>query len=190
MDNILKYKPVLIAVSVILLSLIGLFIYDHGRQNGFRVMERVDYEQQQVFFSKIHIEGAVKSPGVYLLTSNMRGYEAIVVAGGFLPNASLGKINLARQIQDGEKLLISFDRTLSPKTTTKVPKDKALAVININQATLSELQTLPGIGETYAKSMIAYRSANGGFRQLSDVLNVKGIGPKKLSKMRPFISIN
>ncbi|MCX7771803.1 MAG: helix-hairpin-helix domain-containing protein [Clostridia bacterium] len=85
----------------------------------------------------------------------------------------------------GEKSQQSVKSTAS----ADAPKDKQQAIVNINSAGVQELMTLPYIGEVKAKAIVAYREAHGPFKRAEDLLNIKGIGPKTLEKLRPFIAL-
>ena len=127
----------------------------------------------------VHITGAVPRPGVYALAQGSRVQDAISAAGGFLAEAEKTGINLARALEDGEQLDIPYVEGASPviledPAATEAPSSNDL--ININIASLAELDTLPGIGPTLAQKIIDYREQNGPFLNIEDITNVSGIG--------------
>lgn len=128
----------------------------------------------------IYIIGCVKTPGVYELDVDSRVSNAVDAAGGLLETADLTKINLAYKLEDGQKITIpsindktdegstyedfitdSSENTISQTNSTSVQKSN---IVNINSATQTELETLPGIGPSIASKIISYRNENGKFR--------------------------
>jgi competence protein ComEA len=147
----------------------------------------------------VHVSGAVKAPGVYHLPSGSRGEDALRKAGGSLQDADLDAVNLARKLEDGEKLHIPRREaeTNTPAPSNAKPSyasspshtSKPHASVNINTATAAALEGLPGVGPALAQRIVAFRQQSGGFRRSEDLLQVSGIGPKKFSKMKAYLSI-
>ena len=152
---------------------------------------------------RVHVSGAVMSPGVYEMSEGDRVMDAIASAGGVQPNADLASINLALRVQDeaqyhiprlGEPTPVPNS---APAQRTSVPNDRppsaggrtAPSLIDLNTATAQELELLPGIGPVMAGRIIAYREANGPFTSIDDVENVPGIGPKTLESIRPLSTV-
>ncbi len=144
----------------------------------------------------VHVDGAVKYPGVYTLPKNSRIRDAISAAGGFLDGANSLPVNLAAQLEDGAKILVPFlsdtpgwtVRTLTiPSTRFSPTLSTSQGAININIATQQEIETLPGIGETKAAAIITYRQEHGPFLKPEDLLNVPGIGPSTLLSIKNLI---
>jgi competence protein ComEA len=132
-----------------------------------------------------HIAGAVRCPGVYMITNNSFVYEAVRSAGGLLPGADLDKINLAARLQPGTKIKIPFLRAhelVSPSCSTA-------AGIDINQASIQELTCIKGVGPVLAQKIVDYREANGPFQTVEQLTNIKGIGKNKLAKIKKSIFI-
>lgn len=122
----------------------------------------------------VHLHGAVMKEGVYHLQEGSRVYEALELAGGYNKDASKGFVNLARFLEDGES--IYFPTIEEESTIVREDADSADdELTNINLATIDELVYLPGIGEAKARSIIAYRTMNGDFEQIEDIMNVSGI---------------
>lgn len=141
----------------------------------------------------VHISGAVPRPGVYALPDGARVQDIISAAGGFLAEADKELINLARVLEDGEKLEIPYAEGFSPVLPTPVqsiiiPGDDE-DLININTASSFELETLPGIGPAIAQRIIEYREANGPFLAIEDIVNVSGIGPGTYERIRDLITV-
>ncbi|MEN3202995.1 MAG: ComEA family DNA-binding protein [Atribacterota bacterium] len=144
-----------------------------------------------VFFV-VQIEGAVRNPGVYKVPEGTRLFELIEYAGGAQDNANLQGLNLAAFLYDGQKITVPF--LLPPSgedkvhAASRVPPPSGTFLVNVNTASLKELESLPGIGAVLAQRIIEYREQHGPFRTLEDLLKVKGIGPKKLEKLRDCVT--
>ena len=126
----------------------------------------------------VHVVGGVAAPGVYTLPHDSRVMDAIEAAGGFSENADRENLNLASFLRDGSKLIIP---TLEVEAEAEP--------VNINTATVEELDTLPGIGMVIAKNIIDYREANGPFQSIEDIINVPGIGPATYERIRDLITV-
>ena len=130
----------------------------------------------------VHITGSVVSPGVYNLPEGSRVADAIDAAGGFLPIANKEDINLAALLEDGTKIIIE---TRSYYDSSGGGTDR----ININTATLDQLDTLPGIGPSLAQAIIDYRREEGDFQRTDDVTKVSGIGSATYDRIKDFITV-
>jgi competence protein ComEA len=137
----------------------------------------------------VDVAGAVRRPGVYEFTEGERVIDAIERAGGALPKADLSLLNLAAPITDGTQILVP--KSGPPVTgTSPAPVGGAPAgLININTATATELEALSGIGEVLAATIVEYRTTNGPFAAVDDLLDVSGIGPATLDEIRDQITI-
>lgn len=139
----------------------------------------------------VHITGAVPRPGVYALPKGARVQDGISAAGGFLAEADKEGINLARPLDDGEKLEIPYAAGFSPVIPTPelTPFASTSDLIDINTASNFELESLPGIGPTTAQKIIDYRDANGPFLSIEDIINVPGIGPTTFDRIKNLITV-
>lgn len=148
----------------------------------------------------VDISGAVKHPGVYQLTQGARLFDLLKQAGGLTEDAAIQTVNQAMIIQDQQKIIILTQAqaeslntesinngNLEEKSDGKSPKEAGK--ININQADLTQLQQLSGIGEKKAQSIIDYRNENGSFKTIEDLAKVTGIGEKTVEKLRDSITI-
>lgn len=165
----------------------------------------------------VHVAGAVKNPGVFHLPLDSRAQDAIQRAGGALPQGDLEQINLAAKCVDGSQLYVpvkgsapkpvvaepyqggtlapptysaksSGPRSGSTKSGVRGGGAKSPAeVVSLSAASTEQLQTIPGIGPSTAEKIIAYRSEHGKFQTVDDLLNVSGIGAKRLEKMRKWL---
>lgn len=143
----------------------------------------------------VHLAGEIKKPGVYLLPAGSRLFEAIALAGGFSARADQSSVNLVRPILDGEQVLV-LEKT--PGTMNgaigggsglngSIGAGGRSSKINLNQATIAQLDTLPGVGPAIAQRIIDWRTANGPFRSLSDLTKISGIGEKLISGIRDAV---
>lgn len=129
----------------------------------------------------VHVAGAVNQPGLVNLKSGARVADAIEAAGGATADADTDALNLAQQLEDGEKITV-------PSKNAEASGSSG-GMININTATAEELQTLPGVGEVLAQNIIDYRTENGGFSSTEDIKNVDRIGDKLYEKIADKITI-
>jgi competence protein ComEA len=136
----------------------------------------------------IHVAGKVKRPDVYPLLAGSRVSDAIKAAGGAQKGVDLSDINLARVLVDGEQVYVGYVAKVS-SSSSKSSKTRFTGVINVNRATKAEFDSLTGIGPVIASRIINYRSANGPFLALDDLLKVSGIGSKTLERIRPRLSL-
>jgi competence protein ComEA len=150
---------------------------------------------------QVHVAGAVQRPGVYELPAGARVNEAVSLAG-LLPEANPNALNLAAPLNDGQQLIVPRQGEEAAPVNGGNPPGSATAgggvqpgatrtggKININTATLAELDTLPGIGPTLAQRILDYRAQKGPFRTIEDLQNVAGIGPKKFADLKDWITV-
>ncbi len=133
----------------------------------------------------VQVDGAVNSPGVYELASGSRVYEAIELAGGLTEEAYTKTLNQVRLVEDGEMIYVSTEA----EALAEAEAAESDGLININTATLEQLQTLPGIGESKAQAIIDYRESTGLFESIEDLTNVSGIGDSTYSKLSGYIKV-
>lgn len=150
----------------------------------------------------VYICGAVNENKVVTLEENSRICNAIDAVGGLTKEADLTNINLAYILEDGEKIYIpkqgeeiqnnstssssnSQDSSYSNYSPNSVKNNK----ININKATQTELETIPGVGPSTALKIIDFREENGKFDSIEDIKNVSGIGDAKYKKMKEYITV-
>lgn len=155
----------------------------------------------------VHVAGAVEQPGVVELKPGARVFQAIGAAGGALAEADLDRINLAALLVDGERLwvpvvgedqqpaLVITDRPAAPFDIA--PSDGVLAempapsdsVLDLNRASQTQFETLPGIGPALAKAIVMTRAARGPFFSIDELVEVDGIGPAKLEQLRSLVVV-
>jgi competence protein ComEA len=146
---------------------------------------------------QVHVSGAVVRPGVYDLAEGARVLDAVEAAGGFVAEADKNALNLAARIEDAEKLDVPFVAGFIPEegqgfTVISEGTPSALLeneLVDINVATQDELEKLPGIGPTLARSIIAYREESGPFARIEDIVNVSGIGSATYEEIKELITV-
>lgn len=162
----------------------------------------------------IHITGEVNNPGVVTLDEGSRIVDAINAAGGTTSNADISKINLVYILEDGMKINIPDKSELKENInyeyitkgsgegkvdendssdykneTSKSSNSVKYSIVNINSATQTELESLPGIGPSLALRIINYRKENGKFSSIEEIKEVSGIGEAKYNELKKYITI-
>lgn len=155
----------------------------------------------------VYITGEVSNPGLYELEENSRIADCIEKAGGTKEKADINNINLATILEDGEKIYIPAkdeekaqektnnkseeknNNNITSKTVVKNEENQKNTKVNINTATQTELESLPGIGPSIATKIIEYRKENGKFKNIEEIKKVNGIGENKYKKIRELIKV-
>lgn len=141
----------------------------------------------------VDVRGEVEKPGVYSLPAGARLQDAVNASGGFTEQADLSQVNLAERLQDGDVVSIGGVAQLEGTSDAAGPKGVAPTAgtgkININTATIAELDTLPGIGEVTAKRIIEFRETQGPYRSIDDLVHVQGISTRTITKLRDLITV-
>lgn len=151
----------------------------------------------------IDVTGAVARPGLYEFPTGARIQDAIDAAGGLLAEANSASLNLAALLEDGQQLSIPYKAGQEPVNTTptlELPSsvtatptsDPNVELININTASLEELEALPGIGPATAQKIIDYRApeSHGPFATIEAIMDVPGIGPSTFDQIKDLITVN
>ena len=198
-------------IILVIIILIGIYYFFRENSNNYEEINKSDIiieSNENIKNSvskedieeniKVYIIGEVKTPGVIELNAGSRLEDAIILAGGTTNLSDLSKINLAKVLEDGQKIYIpsinengndnlqeveeleEYDTNNNLKSTKK---------ININTATIAELCTLSGVGESLANKIIKYREENGKFKTIEDLKNVNGIGDKKYESLKDYVCV-
>lgn len=207
-------KPVLAgACALIIACILGvLFAVTSADAGGFQITAAADEPSEDANAPTaeaeeapapdiyVHVAGCVASPGICKLPQGARIAQAIEAAGGFTEDAACESVNLAREAQDGEQIIVASaaEAAASAANGTGVAAGGSGSAqgsaaadgrVNINTATEADLQTISGIGPSKAQKIIAYRESNGPFKTVEDLCNVSGIGEKTLENIRDQITI-
>jgi len=135
----------------------------------------------------INVAGKVKNPGVYQLPPGSRVVDALEAAGQQLKGVDISDINLARVLVDGEQILIGSNRTVSGKVAAKkITIDNPL---DINRATIAQLDTLPGIGPVTAQRIIDYRTKAGRINAVDELKKISGLGGVKFEEIKALLRV-
>lgn len=208
-----------VIVLIIITSLIVLYFYKKPKKKVKKEPEitiaKIEKKEKKesVEMVQIDIKGQVLTPGLYSLDKESRIMDAIMVAGGLTEQADTSVINLSKKVTDEMVIIIYSKEEVADFKKTKeqeqslqqmcIQKDEnalkndacittentPIGKISINNATIEELMTLPGIGEAKAKEIVNYRETNGPFQDINDLMNVPGIGESLFVKIQEDITL-
>ncbi len=144
----------------------------------------------------VDVAGAVKHPGVYRLTTNDRVEDALRRAGGATTRADLSQLNRAAKLEDGRQILVPIRARQGSVAPAAAPTSGGTGAgappaspIDLNTATLEQLDTLDGVGPSTAQKILDYRDEHGGFRSVDELDQVSGIGEKRLASLREHVRV-
>ena len=143
----------------------------------------------------VDVVGRVRHPQVVALPAGSRVLDAIQAAGGARRGADLAGLNRARLLVDGEQIVVGAPATAAPGpaappgATAGAASVVPGALVNLNTATVDELDTLPEVGPVTAQAILDYRTEHGGFGSVDELLDIEGIGEKTLAKIAPHVTV-
>jgi competence protein ComEA len=141
----------------------------------------------------VDVAGKVRRPGIATLPLGSRVVDALEAAGGARPGVRLGTLNLARVLTDGEQVVVGVPPlpgvAASAADAPGAVPDGTTPMVNLNSATQAQLEELPGVGPVTAQSILAFRSENGAFTAVDELLEVSGIGDATLAKIAPYVTL-
>ena len=153
---------------------VGMYIKSQNKE----IVAEISSPDAKVRFA-VTIDGEVENPGTYSVAEGSRVCDVIYAAGGITQNADTDLLDLDARV-------IAKTRITVPSVHSREIPD-VLPVININTADKDELTVIPGIGEVTAQRIIDYRETNGKFTDISDIMNIRGIGEKKFNEIKDYI---
>ena len=184
-QKVSKQLLLALAALVAVVSLVLVAVNRPEAPSGeFAVSEAGADTEQPEQFLYVHIVGEVSSPGMYQLPLGARLVDAVFAAGGLTDEADNSSVNLARELSDGEQVVV-----YKVGEAAEAGGSISSGLISINRATAQQLEELPGIGPALSARIIAYRDANGGFKKKEDLLNVSGIGDSIFSGFVDLITL-
>lgn len=204
------YLSILFGVSLLALSL--LYFRNVQADEAFQCPTTIVDEEEPNSIQKdilhIDIKGAIKKPGVYEMHEGNLVNDVISKAGGILSNASTENLNLSKRLVDEMVIVVYTKEEIAKykesqeglsgdgqikeeidKNDDEIKTPTTSNKVSLNTGTLEELETLPGIGEAKAKSIIAYREKCGAFKKIEDIKNISGIGDAVYDKLKAYITI-
>ncbi len=142
-------------------------------------------------FVYVYVCGAIQRPGVYEVPEGSRLYEVVERAGGMLEEADDMYLNLAREVKDGEQIVIlTGEQTKSADGGVLTESmSQTAGLVNINTASVEELMTLTGIGESRAEAIVEYREKNGAFGSIDAIMQISGIKEALFEKIKDKITV-
>jgi competence protein ComEA len=159
----------------------------------------------------VYVAGEVAHPGVYPVGANARVKDALVLAGGTRPHADLVAVNLAAHVRDGDEIVVPVSgarlaapartggaarhgggrahgpRRTRPHRHARADEPPPAGQVDVNAADAGELATIPGIGPGLAERIVAFRSSNGPFASVDELLEVSGITDRRLDALLPYV---
>lgn len=146
----------------------------------------------------VYAGGAVATPGLYTLPLHAR-VATLIEHSGLLTNADQTALQMAAELHDGQQVIVptrtaiptsvSSETELTPSTSSATPAPTTTGPLDVNRATLDQLEALPGIGPALAQRIIDYRNEHGHFQSLDELANVKGISPRMVDDLRDFVAV-
>lgn len=139
----------------------------------------------------VHVRGRVERPGVVTLPAGSRVIDALEAAGGLRGRAPLGDLNLARVLVDGEQVNVGVRGAPAPGAQGGTPSEAPVepGLVDLNTATSSDLEALPGIGPVLAERIVQWRTDNGPFTDVEILGEVSGIGDALMAQLRPLVRV-
>jgi competence protein ComEA len=198
-DSLVRYRPYLAMLALFVVVLAGtvFFLRRPEPPAAVTIVTVTPRPTAPPASIIVDVRGAVNKPGVYTLPLGSRVQDALTLAGDVTSSADTRPLNLARRLNDGEQIYVPLVGEATPTVVatpgrgvpsnapTKIPGGK----INLNTATLAELDTLPGIGPAIAQRIIDYRAQNGDFKTIDDLKKVRGIGDALFNQIKDLIAV-
>lgn len=165
---------------------IGILRAGTATTHDVSVVHEPEVGEESVF---VHVSGAVRSPGLYVLSSGARVLDAVAAAGGFADDAAPNAVNLARPVGDGEQLVVPTAAEADARAAEGAGAPAGDGRVDLNTADAAELDTLPRVGPAMAQRILDWREQNGRFTSVDDLLAIPGVGPKMLAALRDLVTV-
>lgn len=190
-----NYKTVGIVVVIVLISIFLIFSYARGGREELIKNNSEDIfleeEQEGTESNKkeivVEIKGEIKNPDVYWVKEESIIEDLILIAGGLTEEADVNSINRAEMLKNHQSIVIPNKN--EQKTVGKISNSGKNNLVNINTASVNELDSLPGIGASRAEDIVKYREDNNGFKSIEEIKNITGIGESIYEKLKDKITI-
>ncbi|MBM7643162.1 helix-hairpin-helix domain-containing protein [Streptococcus loxodontisalivarius] len=204
LDKVKTYK-VYLALGLVLVLVLGIFMWKSAAPKEVDSLPELAISSQSLESSDssaisqeqstiyVDIKGAVANEGVYELEPESRVMDLVKMAGGMTAEADRKSVNLAQKLKDEDVIVIAKQGEVvaaSSSQATGASSSASSDKINLNSASLTDLQTISGIGEKRAQDIIDYRDSNGGFKSVDELTNVSGIGEKTLEKLKEEVTVD
>ena len=137
----------------------------------------------------VDVAGKVRHPGLYRLPVGSRVDDALRAAGGALPGVDLSTVNLAAKLTDGQQIAVGMPGAAPAPAGSGSGAATVLAPVDLNSATLDQLETLPGVGPVLGQHIIDWRIAHGRFATIDQLRDVSGIGDVKFAALRSRVTV-
>lgn len=208
------FKKSIVIITILIISILGIIFYKNEGDEFIVYDESLLEEDAKIKTNsenvtnfedsiqksnkiKIYITGEVNNPGVKELEDGSRIEDAISIAGGLTNFANISDVNLAYTLEDGQKIYIpnvneeitEYISTENGDGIVEESTTKNSGRVNINSADITQLCELPGVGESLASRIVAYREENGKYKSIEDLKNVTGIGEKKFESLKEYIVV-
>ena len=185
-EYIFRNKSTILLVVLILISISSIVFQNIKSKDEIEINNVTIKKEEYSNKIAVYIAGEVVSPGVYYIDENTRLDDLIKACGGLTEDADISDINLAEKLNDSDK--IDIPKKSSNESVIEEDNDVNDDLVNINTASVEELEQLNGVGPTLAKNIVEYRK-NNKFTSIEDLLNVNGIGQAKYNKIKQYICV-
>jgi competence protein ComEA len=181
-EQLERFRWLIVALlAVPLLSGIGFVLNERIQERDPLVISATDLPEADI---RVYVAGAVERPGVYPMPEGARWIDALEAAGGPTEDANLNAINLARRVQDEDQIIVPRLNQPAAAGAAQTP------LIDINTASESDLESLPGIGEVRAQRIVQSRLTDGPFATIDDLLTRKLIPKSVFDQIQPLITVS
>jgi competence protein ComEA len=193
-----RRQLVVLAVLAVVVAGLGLRLLDRAGQppaSGVAARAPAVRLERSVARVTVHVAGAVRRPGLYRLRAGSRVDDALRRAGGARRGADLDALNLAAEVEDGRQVLVperappAGAAGAAGSAAAPAPAPAPGHPLNLNTATLEQLDTLEGVGPATAEKILAYREEHGGFGKVDELGQIPGIGEKRLASLREQVTV-